>query len=300
MQSVYSDKHPSIKKKKKEILKLEQQVKGSEDSVGKIKKLNQLEIELASKQAKLGSKHPDVKATKREVAILRKQVDDLLTATAKVKISEEKPDSPIYINLKTQIETTGMEITNLIEEKPQLISKINEYQMRIENAPIVEKELNALTRDYENLKRKYSEISNKLMSAELVQEMEGKDKGNRFNITSPAYLPMEPTKPNRRMIIVLSFVLAIGLSAVLAAFREYTDDSIKTTNQLKQLTNIPVFSEISYIETREEKQQRRIKNLIWAAAAISCIGISLLIVDLFIMDMDHAWEAVLERIMLLA
>ena len=75
------------------------------------------------------------------------------------------------------------------------MSEIDEYQIRIEKAPIVEKELNALTRDYENLKRKYSEISNKLMSAELAQEMEGKEKGERFNITSPAYLPLEPTKP---------------------------------------------------------------------------------------------------------
>jgi hypothetical protein len=138
------------------------------------------------------------------------------------------------------------------------------------------------------------------MSAELVQEMEGKDKGNRFNITSPAYLPMEPTKPNRRMIIVLSFVLAIGLSAVLAAFREYTDDSIKTTNQLKQLTNIPVLSEISYIETREEKRQRRIKNLRWAGAVLACVGIALLIVHQFVMGLGQVWEVVIERIIMIA
>ena len=78
--------------------------------MGKIKKLKQLEIKLASTKAKLGSKHPDVKAMKREIAILKKQVDNLVTENAKVKISEEKPDNPIYISLKTQIETTEMEI----------------------------------------------------------------------------------------------------------------------------------------------------------------------------------------------
>ena len=62
------------------------------------------------------------------------------------------------------------------------------------------------------------------------------------------------------MIIVLSFVLAFGISTALVAFQEYIDDSIKTSNQLKQLTNIPVFSAISYIETEEEKRQRRVKN----------------------------------------
>ena len=47
MQSVYSEKHPNIKKKKREIAKLEKEVKASDDSVEKIKKLRQLEIKLA-------------------------------------------------------------------------------------------------------------------------------------------------------------------------------------------------------------------------------------------------------------
>ncbi len=300
MRSVYSEKHPDIKKKKKEILKLEQEVKNSEDSVEKIKKLKQLEITLAEKKAKLGSKHPDVRALKKEVAILKKQVDNLVTDNAKVKISEEQPDNPIYITLKTQIETTEMEIGAILENKPELLAEIDEYQIRIQNAPMVEKELSELTRDYENLKHKYSEISDKLMSAEIVQEMEGKKKGERFNIISPAYLPLEPTKPNRRMIIVLSFMLAVGISTALVAFQEYIDDSIKTPNQLKELTNIPVFSTISYIENDEDKRRKRVKILIYAGAAVFCIMVALIFVDQFLMELDQAWDAVVERIMLIA
>ena len=210
------------------------------------------------------------------------------------------PDNPIYITLKTQLETLEMEIGNLMEEKPQLIAEIEEYQMRIEKAPIVEKEFNALTRDYENLKRKYSEISNKLMNAQLAQEMEGKEKGERFNITSPAYLPLEPNKDDKRMIIILSFVLAFGISTTLVALQEGLDASIKTSNQLKQLTNIPVFSTISYIETDKEKRERRLKNLLWAGAVLACVGIALLIVHQFVMGLDQVWEVVIERIIMIA
>ena len=300
MQSVYSEKHPNIKKKKREIAKLEKEVKASDDSVEKIKKLRQLEIKLAGFKAKFGSQHPDVKALKREIAILRPQVDSLATRDVQLKISEEMPDNPIYITLKTQLETLEMEIENLMEEKPQLIADIEEYQMRIEKAPMVEKELNELTRDYENLKRKYSEISNKLMNAQLAQQMEGKEKGERFNITSPAYLPLEPDKNDKRMIIILSFVLAFGISTVLVALQEGLDSSIKTSNQLKGLTNIPVFSEISYIETEDEKRQRRIKHLIRAGAVVFCVAIGMIIVDLFLIELDQAWEVVVERIMMIA
>ena len=300
MQSIYSEKHPDIRKKKREIRKLEQEVKVSEDSVAKIKKLKQLEVKLASEKVRLGPKHPNLKALKREIAILKKEVSILMTENAKVKISEEKPDNPAYINLKTRITSIEMEIEALLAEKQQLLATIDDYQVRIKNAPVVEKELNALTRDYEILQQKYSDISNKLMNAEMVQELEGTEKGRRFNITASAFLPDKPTKPNRLMIIVLSFLLASGLSAALALFQEYIDDSIKTPNQLKDLTNIPVFSAISYIETKEEKRQRRIKNLIWAGAALVCIMIILFLIDQYVMKLNQAWEVVIERIMLIA
>ena len=300
MQSIYSEKHPNIKKKKREIAKLEQGVNQSDDAVDKIKKLKQLELKLVTAKAKLGSKHPDVKAIKREIAIIKKQVDNLVSENVKTTISEEQPDNPIYINLRTQIETVGMEIKSLEDDKRNLISEIDEIQSRIESIPAIEKELKALTLDYENKKRNYVEISNKLMNAQLVQEMEGEQKGVRFTITSPAYLPEEPSKPHRLMIIVLSFLLSIGISSAFALVRENFDDSIRTSNQLKQLTNIPVLSTISYIETAEEKRRRRVKYLIWAGTAVSFVGIALLIINHFVMELDQAWEVVIERIMMIA
>lgn len=300
MRSIYSEKHPDIIKKKKEIKKLEKEVNASADSVGKIKKLEQLEVKYASLISKKGSKHPDVISTKKEIAILQQEVDKLITENAKQKISEEQPDNPIYITFKTQVETINMQIAKLEEKIPELATEINKYQIRIENAPMVEKEFNALQRDYEGLKLQYSELSNKLMNAELAQQVEGREQGARFNITSPAYLPGEATEPNRLMIIILSFLFAIGISSVLIISQEYLDNSIKTSNQLKQLTNIPVLTTISYVETENERHHRRIKYAVWAIATVSCIGLVLLFLDLFIIKLDQAWKIVLERIMMIA
>ncbi len=300
MQSVYSEKHPNIIKIKKEIAKLEKEVSTSDNSVGKIKKLQQLEIKLATAEARFGSRHPDVKALKKEVALLRQQVSGLTTEDVQMKISAEMPDNPIYITLKTQLETLEMQIRNLRDAKPRLLSEIEDYRIRMERAPIVEKELNALTRDYETLKQKYAELSNKLMNAQLAQEMEGKEKGERFNITSPAYLPQEPDKPNRRMIIILSFVLAFGFSTTLVALQEGLDVSVKSSNQLKQLTNIPVLSTISYIETDKERREHRLKSLVWIGTALSCAGIALFFIHQFVINLDRLWQVFVERLLMVA
>jgi succinoglycan biosynthesis transport protein ExoP len=73
LKSIYSDKHPDIKKLKKEIAELESQVQASDDSVEKVKRLRQLENELATAEGKLGPEHPDVKALKNEIALVSQQ-----------------------------------------------------------------------------------------------------------------------------------------------------------------------------------------------------------------------------------
>ncbi len=196
-------------------------VDGKDIAAGPEHRLRELRFELGNLRTIYSKRHPDIKILKREIGKLEKEIASSGGSNVNMKLIAKKADNPAYINLKTQIETIQMEIEALQEEKDQLAHELDVYQQRIEGTPHVEKELNALTRDYENLKRKYAEMSNKLMNAQVFQEMEGKQKGARFSITSPAYFPQKPSKPNRLAIILLTFLIAIGLSSVLVvAHRE--------------------------------------------------------------------------------
>ncbi|MEJ2731846.1 MAG: hypothetical protein P8185_25600, partial [Deltaproteobacteria bacterium] len=148
----------------------------------------------------------------------------------------------------------------------------------------------------ENFKGKYVEMSNKLMNAKVVQEMEGKQKGERFSITSPAYFPQKPTKPNRFAILLLSVLIAIGLSSVLVVAWESIDDSVKTSDQLRVLTGVPVLSSVSYIVTDQERRFRRLKKLGWGVAVVCCIGIAAYCVDRYLIELEALWSFVLDRL----
>lgn len=298
--SVYSDRHPDIKKLKREIAKLEAEVKQSDESVGKVKRLNQLEIKRASAKAELGPNHPDVKAIDKEIKLLRNEIDNLMTESAKVSISEENPDNPVYINLRMQIATVELQINALHEEKGKIKDEIKVYQRRTENAPGIEKELNALYRDYDNSKNRYAELSNKLMNAKVVEEMEGTQKGQRFSITSPAYLPQKPSKPNRSAILLLSFLIALGLSSALVVVQESVDDSIKTSSNLKELTGVPVFASVSYIVTDQEKRSSRFKRLSWTFIAICILGAGLYCLDKYFIKLEQLWTFIITRLQMIA
>ena len=295
LKSIYSDKHPDIKKLKREIAELESQVQASDDSVEKVKRLRQLENELAIAEGRLGPQHPDVKALRNEIALLSQQVDSVMTEKAKLKISQEKPDNPAYINLVTQINATKTEIQTLNEDKKNIAQTIEIYQKRIDKAPAIEKELNALTRDYDAAKNKYNEIWNEVTAAQAAEKVEGKQRGRRFSIASPPYLPTKPFKPNRLAIILVGFLIAIGSSTLIAAFKESMDDSVRSTDQIKQITGIPVLSSVSYILTKSEKRLRRLKIFGWLILIIVIDSAGLFFANKYLINMEDLWSVVLER-----
>jgi len=296
LQTTLSGKHPDIKKLKREISELEAQVGKSEDPAAKAKRLNELENQLSVAKGKLGAKHPDVLRLSKEVDFLSKDLSDSLTKPAIKEVAEQKPDNPTYINLKSQIVSSENEMKFLKQQKEKITQEIELYQKRIDNSPSIEKEHNDLTRDYESAKHKYKEIMSQLMTANISKGMENKQRGERFIIKSNAYLPEKPYKPNRIGIILLGFILAIGSGVVLSAFQESFDNSIKTSNQIKNLTGVPVFSTISLIETDEELRSRRIRKVFWAFGVLSFVGVVLLFINYYIIKLDVMWMIILDRI----
>ena len=297
LQSTLSEKHPDMKKLKKEIHELQQQVEESDASIEKVKRLNALTGQLAAMKGKSGPKHPDVVRLSKEVEVLGKEVENIRAEKVSQDLIEQKPDNPAYINLKTQIVSVEIQSTGLLEEKQQIEKEIAKYQRKIGNVPVVEKEFNKLIRDYENAKYKYNEIMAKLMEAKVAQGMEETQRGERFTIIDPGQLPEKPYKPNRLAILLIGFVLALGAGVGVSAVRENLDTSIKTAEELGQLTNVPVLSVISMMQSDEEVRARRIK---WAVIILAAIGIlvaTLLIVHHFIMPLEIVWVKIQRRMM---
>ena len=70
---------------------------------------------------------------------------------------------------------------SLIDERKKLSSKLEDYQKKLEMAPFIDEEYNSLTLDYENAKKKFNEVSNKLHSARIAQEMDVSEQGDAFS-----------------------------------------------------------------------------------------------------------------------
>ncbi len=297
MKSRYSEKHPDVKKLVAEIAELESQIGKADESVTKIKQLKKARTELSALKARLGPNHPDVIDKEKEVELLSKEVDTLITDRAMLEVSERKPDNPLYVNLMTQVVMADTEINNLRQDQHKIEKDLAEYQKKLENAPIVEKELTNMTIDYENAKRRYNDIANKLLQARIAQEMEEQQQGEHFMITDPPYLPKSPYKPNRIAVFLLGFVLAAGLSLGTVAVIEAMDHTVKNTNELHEAAGIDVLTALPYMKTPEEKRAIMIRRAKIAVGSLCAVAILLLIIDKMIVPLEDIYTFVYNRLL---
>jgi len=246
-------------------------------------------------KGRYGPKHPDVIQLTKEIQILEKSIQKKKRTPQVRTIASEVPDNPMYINLKTQISSLQSTINNLEMDKIGIQDDLEKYRERVQRAPLVEIEYNELTRDYDVTKKKYNELMNKLMTANLAQGMEEGQHGQRFEIKSYAYLPGKPYKPNRLAIILLGLVLGVGAGFGLVSLQEYLDDSIRNEKELSSLVDVPVLTVISKVETGQEKVRHMVRGLLWAFAAFGFILIAAKIVNDYLFPINDLIEMIVNN-----
>jgi hypothetical protein len=212
-------------------------------------------------------------------------------------LATQQPENPAYINLKTQIATTEIELKRLLEQSGQVGEEIRKYERRIESAPLVEKGYQELLRDYNSAREKYNEISNKLIEARVAQGMEESQVGERFTIIDPAQFPEKPDRPNRIAILIIGLVLSMGAGVGVAALREAMDTTIKTPDELLRLAGVPVLSVVPLIKSRRERRSRQVKWGVIFLCGIGALAVSLFVFDQFVMPLDILWVTIQRRMM---
>ena len=155
-----------------------------------------------------------------------------------------EPENPAYISLTTQIKGAEAEIASLRTQQAGLKEKLQMYRQRLEEAPKVEQEYLALTRDYQNASQKHQEVMNKILEARISEGMEENQKGEKFTLIDPASFPEKPVSPKRWLIFLAGFIMSLGAGFGTVALAEHLDHSVKSSDELARLTGLPILGSI--------------------------------------------------------
>ena len=204
----------------------------------------QLEQELVTARNIYTEKHPEIQRLQEALAAAKRE------ATAE----QERPESdrlkldPGYRQLLADRERSRLRIRDLERAEAQMRAQVSSYQARIESAPMVEQQLASVQREYDLEKQQYKELTGKLHSAELAENIERRRGGEQFQILYGAYLPRDPESPNVLRVLLVGFALGIGLGGAAAVGREYLDRSVHDVRGLQAEFDVPVLGEIPRIK----------------------------------------------------
>jgi succinoglycan biosynthesis transport protein ExoP len=232
--AIYSPDHPDVVRLRRELKSLEKELGVIDERSVVESEYKKARIDLADAEKRYGASHPDVERLRKKVASLEQKLRR--PASSSGLGFKLKPDNPAYISLETQLDTVELSLKAARDQYTQGEQQLKEYETRLVQTPRVEQEGLGLQREYDSAVKKYRELRQNLMSAELAVQLEKEQKGERYSVLTPAQLPVGPYFPNRRAFLLLGIVLGLGSGVGYASLAEYMDRTVRGARMVADVT----------------------------------------------------------------
>ena len=273
--------------------------KQNEELVARNKQIEAAESQLAQYLQIYKETYPDIKDLRKRLGVMKRERDDLamkqeMLLAEEAKKPKEVAKKPTNFqaaqnrqNLLGQIEQTNAALKNneterafKLKEQERQSKEIEDFRAKLAATSGIQAKYLDLQRDQANSTMKYQEMQKKseltAQNGDLIQ----RKAGEALDVLDPPSLPVNPSKPNRFVIVGAGLVVSIVIGLALAAVQEAKDTSLKNLKDVRAYTNLPVLSSIPLLEnTIMVKRKKRISYLAWSAAVI--LGIIAVCASLF-------------------
>jgi len=295
----YGSTHPDVTRLKREIAALEQEAgAGGSGMDPREEELQRIQSEYTVARNKYSAQHPDVKKLQRRIANLEADLQQSppQRSSGGWGGSTAPANNPAFIALQSQLKTANSEISSLSVQRNELKSKIAGYESARIQSPEIEREYTGLMREKLSAEHRQQEINQKLMDAQLSQQLEKESKAERFSLIESAMLPERPIKPNRLAIVFLGLVFSVAGGIGYAAVAESMNKGVFGRHQLATIMKEPPLSVIPYIESDHDIQRKRKINIM-VAGSIAVTGMLLIAAIHFLWKpLDVIWFVVLRNL----
>jgi polysaccharide biosynthesis transport protein len=245
------------------------------------KELDQLKAQLADLTSHYTDKHPDVRKTREQIAKVEKRRERIVAemnaphpmtntdTTAAAAADALDPKNAPFLELQSQLKANQLEIVNRENDIKDEQNKINQYQGRLNMAPVMEQQFADITRDYDQSKTDYESLLSKKNESERSTELEKTQQGEHFRMLDPPNLPIRPYKPNRLMLCGAGLAVGLVFGGGFAFAKEKLGGTFYSEREIKKALPFEVIAEIPPIESVAEQSAH--KRSAWMAVAVAVV-----------------------------
>lgn len=217
-------------------------------------------------------------------------------AEAAIAAGEVGPDGKPLTPADVQIAEIENQIKLLSAERERLNTEIDGLRKSIDATPANAVALEALQRDFDNVRVQYDSAVAKRASAETGDLIEALSKGERISVLEQAIPPERPTSPNRPKLIAAGVGGGMLVGFAIVAMLELLTNAIRRPADIVGRLDIVPLATLSYIRTSREVRRRR--NVLVGLAVILLLALpaGLWVVNERVMPLDLLWDKVIDKL----
>lgn len=216
--------------------------------------LEGLQRELTTLLSRYRENYPDVIITKQKIADIKSQFSNQRQAASESSLSQADMNPEAYnelLLLKSSIET-------LNGRSAQIRKQIQQFEKRVETTPASEQRFIDLRRDYDITLNNYQALLEKKMNAKLSENLEKRQKGERFKVINSANLPEKPFKPNKPAIVIAGAAAGIGIGVCIILLIEFMNPAFRTREELAAGIDMPVLATVPAFASSKVKKSKKL------------------------------------------
>jgi uncharacterized protein involved in exopolysaccharide biosynthesis len=220
-----------------------------------------------------------------QIARIARLRGDVSSETAAALDGAPAPDTQVTTR-DIRREDLNSELTLIENEKTGLEARILELQTSISKTPANAVLLEALERDYANVRAQYDLAVANRAKAETGETIEALSKGQRITVIEQAVAPERPEKPNRLLIagggVGAGLVAGIGLLVLL----EYLRGAVRRPSDIVTALGITPLATLPYVATPGERRRQVLTLFAILAAFVGLVALGLWLLHTRVMPLD--------------
>jgi succinoglycan biosynthesis transport protein ExoP len=165
-------------------------------------------------------------------------------------------DNTLHVELSSELAGVRSRIDSVKRQVDDLRAKRNAFRRRIEAAPRVEEGYRALAVERVNLLAKHEVLTGRMVEVKAARGLEEGRPLERFIVLEAASLPARPSSPNIPAVLLIGLALGLCGGAGYAAYKEATDTTAHTLEQLAAALPYPVLVAIPEFGASRAKPSR--------------------------------------------